>query len=695
MPLRLDWLEDRSCPTTLPAGFSETLVAGGLTNPTSMALSPDGRVFVTEQTGALRVVENGSLLATPFLSVSVDSSGERGLLGVAFDPNFATTPFVYIYYTVPASGGTAPHNRISRFTANGDVSVGNEQVLVDLDPLSGATNHNGGAIHFGLDGKLYVGVGENANSANSQSLSTRLGKILRYNPDGTIPADNPTTFDGLAGTTTGANRAIWAVGLRNPFTFGIQPGTGRIMIDDVGQSSWEELDDGAAGKNYGWPTTEGTFGQAAFPNFTEPLYAYPHGSGNSAGIAIVGGAFYNPTIPTFPADYAGDYFFGDLANGWISRFDTATQNVENFATNLTLGNLVGVLVAPTGDLLYLARGGGGNSGAVYRIAADTLPPPIVPGPAPVLAGPGPGTAPVVKLFDRLTAAELGTLDVFDATFTGGVRVASGDVTGDGVADLIVGAGPGSAPRVQVLDGTTFQVVRDFNAFESTFTGGVFVAAGDVNGDGRADLVLSPDEGGGPRVRILSGLDGSTIADFFGIEDPAFRGGARTALGDLNRDGTLDLAVAAGFGGGPRVALFDGRSLVTGDTPVKLRGDFFTFEPTLRNGVFVAAGDLDGDGFADLIVGAGPGGGPRVQVLSGSTLTTATPTVLGNFFAGDSTLRGGVRVAVNDLNGDGLADIVVGSGDDSPARVAGYLVDGTLIREWAPFDSSFTGGVYVG
>src|SRR5262245_7316383 len=173
---------------TLPAGFSETFV-GGMSNTTAMAVAPDGRIFVCEQTGTLRVIKNNALLPTPFVTLSVDSQGERGLLGVAFDPNFVTNKFIYLYYTVP----TAPvHNRLSRFTANGDVVVpGSELVLLNLDPLSSATNHNGGALHFGLDGKLYVGVGENATSSNAQSLTNLLGKLLRLNSDGSIPPDNP------------------------------------------------------------------------------------------------------------------------------------------------------------------------------------------------------------------------------------------------------------------------------------------------------------------------------------------------------------------------------------------------------------------------------------------------------------------------------------------------------------------------
>jgi hypothetical protein len=301
------------------------------------------------------------------------------------------------------------------------------------------------------------------------------------------------------------------------------------------------------------------------------------------------------------------------------------------------------------------------------------------------------------VFDRLNGAALGSLVAFDPSVTGGVRVAAGDVTGDGIPDVIAGAGPGTASRVRVFDGSTFLPVRDFVAFEPTFTGGVFVAAGDVDGDGFADLVVTPDESGGPRVRVLSGQDGHTIADFFGIEDPAFRGGARAALGDLNHDGRPDLAVAAGFGGGPRVALYNGLSLLTGDTPVKIRGDFFAFEPALRNGVFVAAGDFDGDGFSDLVTGAGPGGGPRVQILSGASLVLpdTPPAVLANFFAGEPTLRSGVRVAVNQLDADGKLDLVAGSGSGTTNRVAGYSLSGTLIREWTPFDGSFVGGVFVG
>jgi glucose/arabinose dehydrogenase len=336
---------------TLPAGFVETQIASGLSSPTAMDFAPDGRIFVCLQGGNLRVVKNGALLPTPFLTLTVDSSGERGLLGVAFDPAFATNNFVYVYYTVP---GSPAHNRVSRFTANGDVAVGgSEMVLLNLDNLSSATNHNGGAIHFGPDGKLYVAVGENANGANSQTLTNLLGKVLRLNSDGTIPSDNPFF------NTAGARKEIWALGLRNPFT-------GRLFINDVGQSTWEEINDGIAGSNYGWPTTEGF---TSDPNFRSPLFEYGHGSSSTTGCAIVGGGFYNPSVVQFPANYVGKYFFADLCTGWIRLFDPSNNTAADFASGIS--SPVDLKVAADGSLYYLSIGSAG----VFKVqfSATTAP----------------------------------------------------------------------------------------------------------------------------------------------------------------------------------------------------------------------------------------------------------------------------------------------------------------------------------
>ncbi|MEK7412687.1 MAG: PQQ-dependent sugar dehydrogenase, partial [Planctomycetota bacterium] len=306
------------------------------------------------------VVKNGSLLLTPFVQLAVDASGERGLIGVTLDPNFAFNQWVYVHYTTTV-GGT--HNRVSRFTANNDVaSVGSEVTLIDLPALSTATNHNGGALHFGADGKLYVGVGDNGNGLKSPDLNDPFGKMLRLNADGTIPSDNPFC------TTSQLRCAIWARGLRNPFTFAVQPGTGRIHINDVGEDTWEEVNLGAAGANYGWPTSEGP--ERIGVGMTAPLFAYKHsdavppGSGPGGfftGLAITGGTFY-PDSGTFPASYRGNYFFANYVDGWVGRLDLANENAA-YAFASLVDHPVDMLVGTDGALYVL------TSSAVTRISA--------------------------------------------------------------------------------------------------------------------------------------------------------------------------------------------------------------------------------------------------------------------------------------------------------------------------------------
>ncbi|HET9694349.1 MAG TPA: PQQ-dependent sugar dehydrogenase, partial [Steroidobacteraceae bacterium] len=344
---------------TVPSGFVDSTYVELPTDATAMQFAPDGRLFVCQQSGKLRVVEDGRLLTTPFLTLPVHASGERGLLGVAFDPDFARNNFVYVYYTALTP---TIHNRVSRFTANGNVAVpGSERVLLDLDPLSTALNHNGGAIHFGNDGKLYIAVGDNAHADDAQSLGNLFGKVLRINRDGSIPPGNPF-YD----RASGLNRSIWALGLRNPFTTAFQRSTGRLFINDVGYQAWEEINQGRAGANYGWPLAEGA---SSNPALTNPVYAYGHVDG---ACAITGGAFYEPPVVAFPGSYYGQYFFADYCAGWIRRFDPETGTVAGFATGLS--GPVDLKVGPGGALYYLER----RAGRVGRISyATTGQPPVI------------------------------------------------------------------------------------------------------------------------------------------------------------------------------------------------------------------------------------------------------------------------------------------------------------------------------
>ncbi|MEJ7659814.1 MAG: PQQ-dependent sugar dehydrogenase [Hymenobacter sp.] len=235
---------------TFPSNFAGVQIATGL-DPVGMDVAPDGRVFLAEKDGKVRVIKGNALLPTPFVTIpEVDNFNERGLLKVLLDPNFTNNHYLYVYYTHKV--GTVSNNRVSRFTANGDLAVaGSEKVLIDIDPLGSVGYHNGGGLAI-VNNQLFISVGENTVASNAQSFTTLKGKILRLNTDGSIPVDNP-----FYKTATGLNRAIWALGLRNPFRLAAQAGTGRLFINDVGAGSWEEINDGTAGKNYGWPGIEG------------------------------------------------------------------------------------------------------------------------------------------------------------------------------------------------------------------------------------------------------------------------------------------------------------------------------------------------------------------------------------------------------------------------------------------------------
>lgn len=404
-------LESRALFTALLPGFTQTVVAGNLGSPTAMDVLPDGRVLVASQDGDLRVIKNGKLLKSAFVHLNVDSAGERGLIGVTHDPKFATNHFIYLYHTVPAANGAAPFNEVSRFTAAGDVAVvGSEVDILKLNDL-GAVSHNGGGMHFGADGMLYIDVGENTNPANSQTLSNLLGKNLRIDVSTIqpgdpindvaklIPSDNPFT-PGHAAVASGINQAIYALGFRNPFTFAVQPGTGQIFVNDVGLSTWEEIDKLVPGGNYGWMDSEG-FRLPGDPittigTYQDPQLAYNHVGGPAGGGgAIVGGTFYNPPAGVahpFPSSFTGKYFYEDLSADFIRVFDPANpgslQNPDTssaFAAG-TVNALVDLAVAPDGGLYYLARGSGGE---LLEISfADKSKPAIItqPSAAPVALG---------------------------------------------------------------------------------------------------------------------------------------------------------------------------------------------------------------------------------------------------------------------------------------------------------------------
>jgi len=326
---------------TLPNGFEVEIVATGLTGCTALETTVDNRVLICEQTGTLRIVKDGKLLDQPALSVEVESYWERGLIGVTVDPEFPRSPHIYICYVAPRP---YPHHRISRFTMHGDIAdPGSEKLLIDGDDQTklGGTipaGHQGGGLHFGADGKLYIAIGEQTAGEPSQHFDTIQGKLLRINADGSIPTDNP-----FINKTKGKYRAIWALGLRNPYTFAIRRSNSDMCINDVGGDKFEEINRGVAGANYGWPLSEGPTDDE---RFCAPIFTYPHAS-------ICGGDFA-PLDSNWPNEFRGKYFFAEFIQGWIKTLDvTHPQQIETFATGLR--NPVDLRFAADGSLYVLLR----------------------------------------------------------------------------------------------------------------------------------------------------------------------------------------------------------------------------------------------------------------------------------------------------------------------------------------------------
>ncbi|MDB5257085.1 MAG: hypothetical protein JWM14_1780 [Chitinophagaceae bacterium] len=357
---------------TLPSNFSRVLVSDGFSSPTAFAFTPNGSdIFVTLQGGILRMIQNGVVVQDPIITLSVMNTGERGLIGVTVDPAFEDNHYVYLYYTVPAgTERTAAFNKIVRITLNGTAVVeGSLTTILELNDLSAQhTNHNGGSMAFGPDGKLYVGVGENATGTNAQNLDNYLGKILRINPDGSVPEGNPFTGND-------AKSRIWAYGLRNPYSITFDRISGKLFVNDVGESTWEEINDATTGGlNFGWPNKEG-FCTSNCTDYTQPIHVYGHASDTDGkGCSIVGGTFFNPISTSYPVSYRGQYFFNDYCGEWINDISVSNPDQQYpFGTHVG-GGLTYLSTSLDGELYYLSR----DDQSLYKISyASSFSPPSI------------------------------------------------------------------------------------------------------------------------------------------------------------------------------------------------------------------------------------------------------------------------------------------------------------------------------
>lgn len=437
----------------LPTGFTDTRLAGTLSNPIALALVPDAAapapriLFAEQRTARLRLLI-GQTVTTVGTVPSVQSAeGERGLLGVTVDPGFPSRPYVYVHATDNRSGRNVV---ISRFTLTGDLTYsGNGALAFDaasrydlLDDLpDNASNHNGGTVRFGPDGRLYVSIGDDAVSCNAQLLTVLAGKILRLDvsrlPSGPggpapyallIPPGNPYATNPDSGA-----RLVWVSGLRNPFRFHIDAGTGDLHVADVGEGTWEELTRfSAGGQNGGWPWREGpvAFGSCSGsqPASIAPIASYNH----SEGVSIISaGVYRRPASGTerFPADYEGDSFYLDYYSGLMRRLTGSGStwtpapaapgqpNSTDWAAGMN--NVSDVLALPDGTLLYVRQSENyaANTGEIRRIAYEqTLDAPVGIASRTVFsaASPSPSKGRVRLAWTQPRAASA-RLSVFDAS----------------------------------------------------------------------------------------------------------------------------------------------------------------------------------------------------------------------------------------------------------------------------------------
>ncbi len=316
---------------TVFIGDQRAVVADGLDGPVDFRFLPDGRILVAEKGGAIKVVAaNGGALPQPLITLSVNTVGERGISGLAVDPQFTTNGHIYVAYTT-----SAVKDRLSRFTVIGNTAApASEKVLLETTDTV-AAYHHGGGLAFGPDGKLYWGKGDNTTGANAQDLTNIYGKILRINPDGSTPSDNPSL-------PAGALPQIYAYGLRNPFRLTFTP-TGQLLVADVGAAAYEELDRVVAGGNYGWPGSEGVCASNCAGQIN-PIYTYAHGTGAAFSSVL---AIDNSTV-----------FIADEVQGWIKVLTcdaayTSCGNAQDFQ--------------PDGGTTVQLLRGPGTDGGLYQL----------------------------------------------------------------------------------------------------------------------------------------------------------------------------------------------------------------------------------------------------------------------------------------------------------------------------------------
>ena len=640
-----------SSATAHAQALSLELIASGLPSPVGLRNAGDGsnRLFIVNQGGTISIYQGGQVLSTPFLDVTsktVYDGAERGLLGLAFDPNYATNGFFYIYYTSqPAAAVT-----ISRYSVSADPNVAdpNSEVVLKTQAHSEFANHNGGSLLFGPDGCLYAGIGDGGSGGdpnnNAQNLGTLLAKIIRISPvDGTACTAAPgNPFVGV----TGALPEIWALGVRNPWRITFDRQTGDLWIADVGQAREEEVDfqpPGVAGRNYCWSYKEGTLiYNANIPctigTPTDPIIEYDHSAGKCA---IIGGYRYRGS--RFPR-MVGTYFYADLCTGQIfgatvsAGIWTSTPLYTSAASVTTFGE------DEAGELYVVHLGGTihrldfGALASSHDFNGDTK---------SDIAWRDTSGDVAIWLMNGAQVATSAGLGTVATTWS---IVGQHDFNGDGKRDLLW-RDTGGNIAIWFMNGTSVASTALVGNVPTTWT---VAGTADFNGDGQADI-LWRDGSGNTAIWLMQGAQIISTGELGNVPPATW---SVLATGDFDGDGQADI-LWRDSSGNLAIWFMNGVSIASASGVGNL--------PLIWS--LAGTGDFDGDGKSDVLL-RDTNGDTAIWLMNGAQIAAA---------AGLGTVTTFSVAATGDFDGDGKSDILW---RDDSGNTAMWFMNGTQISSTA-------------
>ena len=621
---------------------------------------------VTNSTAAvtMTVSGNGTTVGTATVNAvagvaTFTNAGISGTTGTPYTLTFASNGLTSATQSItPLGAANTPAFGTPTPTADGfTVQISN----YDPNFTYGGTATAGGNVAISNTGLVTVtGVAPNTSST-ATITTTRTNFVSGSAPvtASSLNAANAPTFG--TPTPTGSGFTVQITNYDPNFTYGgTATANGTVAISNTGLVTVT----GVAPNNSSTATVTTT--RTNYVSGSAPVTAT---SLNAANIPAFGAT--TPTADGFTVQITN-------YNGAFTYGGTATANGTVTISNTGLVTVTGVTAGASSTATITTSQVGFANGSGQVTANSLASKPLITG-TPSL--PSSSGASTVNLYDPATGQPTDTAVPFPG-YDGPVKVASGDFNNDGVAELVAGAGFGGGPAIAILNSQTGEILETFFAFSPAFTGGVFVAVQDTNGDGILDIIAAAGPGGGPEVRIFNGSNLNVLRSFFAYAED-FSGGVSVASIDFNNDGILDLVTGAGPGGAPHVKVFDGATNA-------VISQWYAYPVSFTGGVYVAVGDIGNDGTFEVVTGAGPGGAPVVAVWD-----PFTGALISQFMAYAEVFTGGVRVAINDGNGDGIADLITGAGPTGGPHVKVFsFPDLDILFQFYSGEESNPGGVFV-